>query len=60
MELLHKQKTDADFMCVSAKFPTLNGERPVSSRHFVMNDTGKLSFLPVLHEIIGIIVHLIP
>ncbi|XP_068744277.1 adhesion G protein-coupled receptor L4-like [Montipora capricornis] len=39
MELLHKEKTDADFMCVSAKFPTLKGERPLSSRHFVMNDT---------------------
>jgi len=36
MELLHKEKMGADFMCVGAKFPTLKKERPVSSRHLVM------------------------
>ncbi|KAK2565200.1 Adhesion G-protein coupled receptor D1 [Acropora cervicornis] len=39
MELLHKERVSPGFICVGAKFPTLNRERPVSSRHLVMNET---------------------
>ena len=40
MEILHKEKTLIDFMCVGVKFPTLNKERPISSRHLVMESAG--------------------
>ena len=40
MELLHKEKTGIDFMCVGVEFPTLTKERPVSSRHLVMGKAG--------------------
>ena len=40
IELLHKEGKLVDFMCVGAKFPTLTTERPVSSRHLVMDSTG--------------------
>ncbi|XP_067039054.1 adhesion G protein-coupled receptor L4-like [Acropora muricata] len=39
MELLHKERISPGFICVGAIFPTLKIERPVSSRHLVMNDT---------------------
>lgn len=39
MELLHKENTLIDFMCVGAMFPTLSRERPISSRHLVMEST---------------------
>lgn len=41
MEVLHKEDRLADFICVGAKFPTLKKEQPISSRHLVMNRTGK-------------------
>ena len=42
MELLHKENTLIDFMCVGAMFPTLSRERPISSRHLVMESTGTI------------------
>lgn len=42
MELLHKENTLIDFMCVGAMFPTLSRERPISSRHLVMASTGTI------------------
>ena len=53
MELLHKEKMGADFMCVGAKFPTLKKERPVSSRHLVMEAAGtkeKCKFIVSFNE----------
>ena len=43
MELLHKENTLIDFMCVGAMFPTLSRERPISSRHLVMESTGTIN-----------------
>lgn len=40
MEVLHKENTLDDFICVGAKFPTLKKEQPISSRHLVMGSTG--------------------
>lgn len=40
MEVLHKENTLGDFMCVGAKFPTLKKQRPISSRHLVMERKG--------------------
>ena len=45
MDLLHKERISPGFICVGAIFPTLKIERPVSSRHLVMNDTGRKGFL---------------
>lgn len=40
MEVLHKENTLGDFMCVGAKFPTLKKQQPISSRHLVMERKG--------------------
>ena len=40
MEVLHKEDTLYDFMCVGAKFPTKKKQQPISSKHFVMEGTG--------------------
>lgn len=40
MEVLHKESTLNDFVCVGAKFPTNKKQQPISSRHLVMERTG--------------------
>ena len=50
MELLHKEKTLIDFMCVGAMFPTLSRERPISSRHLVMESSGTIKEINIQQE----------
>ena len=50
MELLHKENALIDFMCVGAMFPTLSRERPISSRHLVMESTGTIKEINIQQE----------